>query len=103
MELEDLLKLIGASTSRPDALQAELDTVAGQSLPADIRWLMVQSYFTQPPDTAAARNVGQQVQQAGQNFPYVNAPGPRPSATPAACRPATPCSLSCATANWTRP
>jgi TolA-binding protein len=71
MELEDLLKRISKPAGAGDALKAELDTPEGVKLPAEIRWLMVQSYFTQPAETLTARNSSQQV---GQNF-YANAPG----------------------------
>ncbi len=66
MELEDLLKRITAPADTGDPLQTELATDEGKTLPAEIRWLMVQSYFTQPPEATAASNAsqGQQLTQA---------------------------------------
>lgn len=74
IELEDLLKRIGAPTEAGDALKAELDTQEGTRLPAEIRWLMVQSYFSQPADTATARGTAPPAEPAGQN-PSPNASG----------------------------
>ena len=56
MELEDLLKLIAAPDAAQTALIAELATADGKTLPAEIRWLMLQSYFTQDPATMIGRN-----------------------------------------------
>jgi tetratricopeptide (TPR) repeat protein len=64
MELEDLLKRLNAPAEVAGPLKAELASDEGKALPAEIRWLMVQSYFTQPAETVTARNVT--VQQAGQ-------------------------------------
>ncbi len=65
MELEDLLKRIDAPAKERDALEAELATDEGEKLPAEIRWLMVQSFFAQAPGSTTAHNVPQQAQQAG--------------------------------------
>ena len=74
MELEDLLKRVNAPVDESVPLQAELATEEGKKLPADIRWLMVQSYFTQPAEVAIAGNAAsQQGQQAAQNVNYPNA------------------------------
>ncbi|MCX6878934.1 MAG: tetratricopeptide repeat protein [Verrucomicrobia bacterium] len=65
MELEDLLKMIMAPNLTLTALIAELGTEDGKKLPAEIRWLMVQSYFTQPAETGMRNmpnSVGQWVQ-----------------------------------------
>jgi tetratricopeptide (TPR) repeat protein len=75
MELEDLLKRITKPANAGAALKAELDTAEGVKLPAEIRWLMVQSYFTQPAETLTARNTIQQGAQVTQNLNYANAPG----------------------------
>ena len=56
MELEDLLKMINTPMLTPTAFQAELITADGSKLPAEIRWLMVQSYFTQDPASMINRN-----------------------------------------------
>jgi len=64
MELEDLLKRIGKPAEADDALKAEMDTVEGAKLPADIRWLMVESYFRQSDAAAGGTNtVAQQTDQ----------------------------------------
>jgi TolA-binding protein len=78
MELEDLLKRINAPADRILSFHAELATDDGIKLPTDtkpptglgkklsaeIQWLMVQSFFTQPTGTTAARNP----QNFGGNF-----------------------------------
>jgi TolA-binding protein len=56
MELEDLLKMITAPNLTLTALHAELATAEGKQLPAEIRWLMVQSYFTQNQTAMTGRN-----------------------------------------------
>ena len=48
MELEDLLKMITAANAPSAALSAELATAEGKTLPAEIRWLTVRSYFAEP-------------------------------------------------------
>jgi len=48
MELEDLLKMINTPLLTATALQLELATAEGTKLPAEIRWLMVQSFFNRP-------------------------------------------------------
>jgi len=69
MELEDLLKMISAPNLTLTALTAELATAEGKKLPAEIRWLKVQTYFTQQPITARNSNAvvtNQAVQQISQ-------------------------------------
>ena len=56
MELEDLLKMLSTPMLTPTAFQAEIITADGSKLPAEIRWLMVQSYFTQDPATMIYNN-----------------------------------------------
>lgn len=46
MELEDLLKMISAPVEELTTLSAELATNEGKKLPAEIRWLTVQTYFS---------------------------------------------------------
>jgi len=58
MELEDLLKIISAIVPENSPLAAELATEEGKKLSAEIRWLMVQSYFSQPVEIAAFSNAG---------------------------------------------
>ena len=50
MELEDLLKMISAPVEETTPLSVELATAEGRKLPAEIRWLKVQTYFTQQPN-----------------------------------------------------
>ena len=57
MELEDLLKMISAPLAMPSAMTAELATAEGKVLPAEIRWLMLQSYFNQPIRLTVANNI----------------------------------------------
>ena len=74
MELEDLLKAANAPLDEVVPFQAELGTPEGKRLPAEIRWLLVQSYFTQPTVVSVnAGQPGQPVQQAARNFLYANA------------------------------
>ncbi|KAB2643060.1 MAG: tetratricopeptide repeat protein [Verrucomicrobia bacterium] len=61
MELEDLLKMLDKPLRIAPALQAELLTAEGKNLPAEIRWLMVQAYFTQQGATTTPRNTTTQV------------------------------------------
>ena len=61
MELEDLLKACNAPLDEVVPFQAELATPEGKKLPAEIRWLLVRSYFTQP--AVVSVNAGQQGQQ----------------------------------------
>lgn len=64
MELEDLLKRVDKPSAASDALKAELETVEGAKLPAEIRWLMVESYFRQSDAAAGGPNtVAQQAKQ----------------------------------------
>ena len=49
MELEDLLKMISAPVEELTRLTAELATAEGKKLPAEIRWLTVQTYFSLAP------------------------------------------------------
>ena len=63
MELEDLLKMLGAPILISTALQAELLTAEGKKLPAEIRWLMLQSYFTQSAEATTHRNLNSQTSQ----------------------------------------
>ena len=67
MELEDLLKMITAGNDSLTALTAELASDEGKKLPAEIRWLTVQTYFALRPMPVQARNtyVAQQAIQAG--------------------------------------
>ena len=58
MELEDLLKRINAPAGESGPLQVELAAGEGKQLPAEIRWLMVQSFFTQPAVTPNAPQPG---------------------------------------------
>lgn len=60
MELEDLLKLIGAD-------KLSLATDADKNLPAEIRWLTVQTYFALQPAVALRNNVVGQQMQVSQN------------------------------------
>jgi len=60
MELEDLLKMLDTPQVIPAELQAELPTAAGRTLPAEIRWLMLQTYFTHPADAPTPRNTNGQ-------------------------------------------
>ncbi|HEX7618111.1 MAG TPA: tetratricopeptide repeat protein, partial [Verrucomicrobiae bacterium] len=54
MELEDLLKRINADTDgKAPEIHAELAMDEGKKLPAEIRWLMVRSYFTELDGTGA--------------------------------------------------
>lgn len=46
MELEDLLKMVSAKVEEISPLATELKSAEGQKLPAEIRWLKVQSYFS---------------------------------------------------------
>ncbi|MCX6866563.1 MAG: hypothetical protein NTV46_10180, partial [Verrucomicrobia bacterium] len=57
MELEDLLKMISAPNLTLTTLTAELATAEGKKLPAEIRWLKVQTYFTQAPIVARNSNI----------------------------------------------
>ncbi len=57
MELEDLLNMLVAPLLVPTALQAELLTAEGKMLPAEIRWLMLQSYFNPPIALTVVGNV----------------------------------------------
>jgi TolA-binding protein len=86
MELEDLLKQI-ATFEAAGPLQPELATAEGRVLPAEVRWLMVQSYFTQDPATMRGRNSSDSiatnhpaVQQAGQPDQATGNTGGLPSA-----------------------
>jgi len=45
LELEDLLKMVTAPVEEKTALSAELATEEGKALPAEIRWLQVQTFF----------------------------------------------------------
>ncbi|MEY4386506.1 MAG: hypothetical protein RLY20_1789, partial [Verrucomicrobiota bacterium] len=59
MELEDLQKMINeVSGARMvfSAILPELSTDEGKKLPAEIRWLMVQSYFAPPAGLISSRN-----------------------------------------------
>jgi len=56
MELEDLLKMINAPIEELTALKAELATNQGKKLPAEIRWLQVQTYFSPAPQLIKSRN-----------------------------------------------
>lgn len=57
MELEDLLKMANAPVGGPLPFRGELETEEGKKLPAEIRWLTVQTYFsTAPAVTPANRN-----------------------------------------------
>jgi tetratricopeptide (TPR) repeat protein len=71
MELEDLLKRINADTNgKAPEMDAELATDEGKKLPAEIQWLMVQSYFIQPSsDSATFNNFGQLPGGQNANFP----------------------------------
>jgi TolA-binding protein len=60
MELEDLLKLISAD-------KLALATEADKNLPAEIRWLTVQTYFSLLPEVALRNNVVGQQMQISQN------------------------------------
>ncbi|MEI6675820.1 MAG: MG2 domain-containing protein, partial [Verrucomicrobiota bacterium] len=85
MELEDLLKKI----TTPEAsgpLQSELATAEGKELAAEIRWLMVRSYFTQDPATMVGRNSidailnnPQRVQQISQTSQVIGNTGGLPT------------------------
>ena len=59
MELEDLLKMISAPVEELTALATELATEEGKKLPAEIRWLTVQSFFSQTPEMQQRAVVGQ--------------------------------------------
>ncbi len=76
MELEDLLKRVNAPVDEFVPLHAELATDEGKKLPAEIRWLMVQSYFAQPTGLPITHNALQQGRQAAQNVNYANATVP---------------------------
>jgi uncharacterized protein YfaS (alpha-2-macroglobulin family)/TolA-binding protein len=45
LELEDLLKMVTAPVKESSPLSVELATDEGKKLPAEIRWLQVQTYF----------------------------------------------------------
>lgn len=64
MELEDLLKMISMPNLTLTALTKELLTPEGKNLPAEIRWLKVQTYFTQAPITARNSNIAAPNQMA---------------------------------------
>ena len=66
MELEDLLKRINEPIDGPLPFRGELETEEGKKLPAEIRWLTVQSYFAQPPATTSNSNVFSAVNQTSQ-------------------------------------
>ena len=83
MELEDLLKRISAPAEAAGPLQAELATEEGKKLPAEIRWLMVQSYFTQPADTVTARTRQQVSRVARRQLANDRRPGHRQHRRPA--------------------
>ena len=61
MELEDLLKMISAPVEELNVLTAELATDEGKKLPAEIRWLKVQTYFS--PAKAMAQIAGNMISQ----------------------------------------
>jgi hypothetical protein len=65
MELEDLLKRVNAPVKEPGPLQAELATDEGRKLSAEIRWLMVRSYFTEPQGARPVTNVSLDSQAIG--------------------------------------
>ena len=74
MELEDLIKRVKAPVAEGVPLQAELATEEGKNLAAEIRWLLVQSFFAPPPGVLIAGNAAQQ--QAAQNATFANSPLP---------------------------
>lgn len=68
MELEDLLKLINAPVYEFLPIHAELATDEGKKLPAEIRWLMVQSFFAPANTRNLATNTNVRLQYiSGQN------------------------------------
>ena len=72
MELEDLLKRISADTDgKAPEIHAEIATDEGKKLPADIRWLMVKSYFAESSGSGATisniRQIGNSLNFNGGN------------------------------------
>lgn len=72
MELEDLLKMIGAPVEGLTALVAELATEEGKKLPGEIRWLTVQTYFSPAP---AVLERSSNTPNQSTNFNVINNPG----------------------------
>jgi len=56
LELEDLLKMVTAPVEESSPLSMELATDAGKNLPAEIRWLQVQTFFGANPDAVSNVN-----------------------------------------------
>jgi alpha-2-macroglobulin len=56
LELEDLLKMVTAPVKELTPLFAELATAEGRSLPTEIRWLQVQTFFGANPDAVSNVN-----------------------------------------------
>ena len=76
MELEDLLKLVALKREADSPMGVELGTDEGSKLPAEIRWLVVRSYFAQPAEVAAARNSNEALAQQTAATQAANAPVP---------------------------
>ncbi len=81
MELEDVIKRIQAPAEKGGSLEAELATDEGEKLPAEIRWLMVHSFFAQAPGSATLRNTPSQAAQTAGPAVGVGGGGP-PGAEP---------------------
>jgi len=73
MELEDLLKRIN-TTELSAGLQKELATDEGKKLSAEIRWLMVNSYFIQPSGVTSMSNI-RNIDELKRNWSTQNAGG----------------------------
>jgi tetratricopeptide (TPR) repeat protein len=68
MELEDLLKIVSVPNKELTTLVEELATAQGKKLPAEIRWLTVQTYFSMQPELLQrSRNIPAQQMQVFQN------------------------------------
>lgn len=65
MELEDLLRMITVPDPTWTALDTELATDEGRRLPAEIRWLMVQSYFAEAPGPQSPKAASQAAPAGG--------------------------------------
>ncbi len=79
MELEDLLKMITAPLDEMEFWAVELATDEGKNLPAEIRWLTVQTYFSLVSQPSSNSVQSQQIQPLNNTGAFIGNTGGLPT------------------------